>query len=285
VLSAVGRTAVEEWQGLYAAVTGARAAGLPINVTLFAGEKENLIDVVTQLGDEDIDVRPVPNTGAALRTALRSLEPHLLHLYCHGTIASGVRFLEIGTIGDFIRDNGVSTVHVRVEELGLDMAAAATWAVVLNTCRGAEATDEALTHAEAVVSSGVPVAVGMRRLVDADDATAFSGAFYPAVFAAIKRAFDGAAKTIEWADTLVQARQVLRDRHGSDPALDEKWTLPVLYTRIGPFELVPAVAAGETATTRVLGESQTVDGIVDVLGESAPADLLEDLRGLAPPEA
>jgi hypothetical protein len=284
VLSAVGRPAIKEWEGVYDAITEARADGLPIDVTLFAGEEAEVIDVVKALGDPHIDVRPVPQTATELIGALKRLEPHVLHLYCHGSIASDVHQLEFGTINDFDGGEGKSSVVLHVEELGVAMADASTWAVVLNTCRGAEVMNETLTHAEDIVSSGVPVAIGMRRLVDTDDAFAFSRAFYPAVFSAIAGATTAAAGgTVEWAHTLVQARRVLRDNHGADPGLDDAWTLPVLYTRIGSFELVAAGAGGATAATQELGENQTLAGIVDVLGDSASGDLLTDLRGLTPP--
>jgi len=285
VLSAVGRPAIEEWQGLYQAVQAARAAGLPIHVTLFAAEEDDVINVVRGLEDSQVIVEPVPNDATSLLTELEDREPHLLHIYCHGTITDGVRRLEIGTVGDFDRDDGRSSVKVRVDELGTAMFRAGTWAVVLNTCRGAEAIDQTLTHAEEVVSRGVPVAIGLRRLVDASDAFAFSSAFYPAVLSAIHTAVsgpDGGTRTISWGDTLVQARRKLRDIHGADARLHDAWTLPVLYTWPGTFRLVVADQAGLQNTTQALGESQVIGGMVEVLGDDAPDDIVADMRGLAP---
>jgi hypothetical protein len=281
VLSAVGRPATPEWNGIYAAVAGARVSGLPIEVTLFAGE-EDVIDLVTSLNDPAVEVRPVPPTGAELLDALRTFEPHLLHLYCHGTIDGSVRYLEIGTIRDFDVPGGTSSsVRVLVGELGAAMADTNTWLVVLNTCRGAEASDLNLTHAEEIVSSGVPVAVGMRRLIDADDAFAFSAAFYPPVFAAVEAAAfapPGADRTVTWAGTLTQARRVLRDLHGADAATHEAWTLPVLYTRPGDFELVPTAPGQTAAVTTTLSETETLNGAVETLTQSAPSEVLDELR-------
>lgn len=285
VLSAVGRPAIKEWNGLYRAVKGARKAGLPVHVTLFAAEEQQVIKAVRGLGDPEVTVEPVPNDATSLLDELEYLEPHLLHMYCHGTITDGVRRLEIGTVRDFDRDDGRSSVKVRVDELGAAMARAGTWAVVLNTCRGAEVSDETLTHAEEIVSRGVPVAIGWRRLVDASDAYAFSGAFYPAALRAVHNAMSGPnaqTRAISWGDTLVQARRKLRDIHGADPKLDDAWTLPVLYTWPGTFRLVVADQAGLRTTTRALGESQVISDIVEILGDDAPADVLADLRGLAP---
>lgn len=285
VLSAVGRPAIEEWKGLYQAVKVARQAGLPIHVTLFAAEEQDVINVVRGVGDPQVTVEPVPNDATSLLTELEHRGPHLLHIYCHGTITDGVRRLEIGTVQDFDRDDGRSSVKVRVDELGTAMARAGTWAVVLNTCRGAEATDQTLTHAEEVVSRGVPVAIGLRRLVDACDAFAFSGAFYPAALCAIRRAVSGPddeTRTISWGDTLLQARRKLRDIHGADARLHDAWTLPVLYTWPGTFRLVVVGQADLQTITEALGESEVIGNVVEVMGDDAPDNLVADLRGLAP---
>ena len=77
---------------------------------------------------------------------------------------------------------------------------------------------------------------------------------------------------------------MLRDRHGAEASTNDAWTLPVLYARKGAFELVLAGPGGAAATTQELGEKETLGGIVDVLGESAPSELLDDLRGLMPPQ-
>ena len=214
VLSAVGQPRMEEWNGLYAAVKKARDEGLPMHVTVLSGDERGVIDVVDAIQDDELDVLPVPDTAAELTRQLQSLEPHLLHLYCHGAITNGVHLLEIGTIRDFDREDvQTSSVVVRVEELGVAMANAHAWAVVLNTCRGAETGDEALTHAEEIVNSGVPVAVGMRRLVESVDAVTFSTAFYPALFSLIRQAVAMATATGETEHNRV-------GRHPGSPATD-----------------------------------------------------------------
>jgi hypothetical protein len=278
VLSAVGRPAIGEWNSLYAAVMKARAHGLDIEVTLFAGE-EDLIKPVQALDEPQTEAQPVERTSTQLLDALRAVEPDLVHFYCHGAIDDGVRFLEIGTVLDFDREDGKSSVRLRVDELGVAMAQARAWAVVLNTCRGAEVTDEALTHAEEIVSNQVPVAIGMRRLIDTADAVAFTRAFYPAVFSSIMRAVDSDG-IVQWADTLVSARRTLRDIHGANPECDDAWTLPVLYTRTGPFKLIPAAEGKGAETTSAIGANDTVGRLVEVLGDSAPKELLDDVRSL-----
>lgn len=285
VLSAVGLTAIDEWNGIYQAVQAARAAGLPISLTVFAGEEVEVINVIDALGDNGTSVHPIPNTPTALLAALEEIEPHVLHFYCHGTITGDVRRLEIGTIGDFDRNDGASSVLLRVEELGESAKRTNTWAVILNTCRGAEATGEALTHAEEIVSRGVPVAIGMRRQVDTDDAVAFSSTFYPAAFGAIENAVaaNPGARSVGWADMLLTVRRTLRDNHGADPAADDAWTLPVLYTRLGSFEFVLADQADPQETTRAISEAQIVGGLVDIVLDEdahAPGALLLDLHEL-----
>jgi hypothetical protein len=281
VISAVERPGLLEWEGIAKAVTEARAANQTIDVLLFAAE-ESVFSAASALGG--VDARPMPATATQLITELRDAGAHFVHLYCHGAIAEGVRRLELGTVLDFEAVPPRSSVLMRVLELGVALAQAGTWGVLLNTCRGAEAADEAITHAEEIVSAGVPFAIGHRRLVDAADAAAFSAAYYPAMFKAVRYAAAAPLgnNEIEWADTLVDARRVLRDNHGADPARNDRWTVPVLYCQSGSFELVPSQPIDVSDTRETLAEQDTVGGIVDTLAASAPAELLADLRTLAP---
>ncbi|MCD5422691.1 CHAT domain-containing protein [Rhodococcus pyridinivorans] len=285
VLSAVGRSGIEEWNGIYAAVRAARKR-LPIHVTLFTGDEERVFDVVEALDDPDVRVRligaPAPDVPSLVQL-LESTEPHILHLFCHGTAAGNERRLEIGSVRDFDRDEEVSSVVVRVEELAKAVARTGTWAVVLNTCKGAEAVDDALTHAEQVVNNGVPIAIGMRRQIDAADANAFSAAFYPMVFERLAAALTAGPGdyTIDWVDTLLESRRRLRDIHGVDPALHDSWTVPVHYTRPGTFTLhVSPPTTSEPTVREELGETRVVGGLVDVLGPDAPLAVLDELRTL-----
>jgi hypothetical protein len=282
VLSAVGIPAAEEWASIHAAVTAARRDGLPIEVHVLVGE-ESLAADITALADPGITVAAVPSPQApvSLVQTIENLQPHLLHAFCHGSVNNGTRRLEFATVGDMTRDDGTSSVLVFADELAVAVARAGTWAVVLNTCRGAQASDEALTHAEQFVSSGVPLAIGMRRQIDVDDAVAFSGALYPEVFKAVGAvAAKGPGEhRVGWADTLLRARQRLRDLHGADPSLNDSWTMPVLYATPGDFTLVVS-DAGETQVQRALAEAAVVSGLLAVLPESTPPALLQELRSL-----
>lgn len=303
VLSALGRPAIKEWNGIYRAVQDARANGLPVKVWLFAGEEVDVLDVVRGLDDPDVTLLPVPDQGSKLIDAVEKLQPHLVHFFCHGTVANRVRRLEIGSVNDFDQGSSRSSVIVLVEELGVAMWRAATWGVVLNTCRGADASEEGLTHAEDLVNKGVPFAVGMRRQVDAEDAFAFSAAFYPRALLSIASAWQGETgeRHINWADTLLQARRSLRDMHGANADLNDAWTLPVLYTRPGDFALrvaespdtdsaplppVPQPGPGlspiavERAAVVTLGEEEVVGGLVALIAAEASPELAADLRDL-----
>jgi len=287
VLSAVQVDAIDEWTAIQAAVTAARAANLDVKVTVFSGQ-ESVVTTINGLGDADITAQPVPPPGGptGLVQAIESLEPHLLHLFCHGTIANGVRLLEIGTAPDFDRDDGTSSVKVNVEELGRSVARAGAWAVVLNTCRGAQASDESLTHAEQLVSAGVPAAVGMKRQVDVADAVAFTAAFYPELFDTIGAtvAKGPGEQSFSWADLLIRARRGLRDLHGADPDTNDSWTMPVLYGTPGGFSVVvPEPHAHESDVQHTLAEAGLVDGLVDAIApEGAPPDFLDALRSVTP---
>lgn len=284
VLSAVGQEAAEEWAGILAAVTRARADGLPVDVTLVSGEEE-VLAAARALGDPGLTVHAVPNPGAPV-PVLRLVEdsrPHILHVFGHGTITNDIGMIELGTIGDVERGDGTSSVLLRAEELGVAARRTGTWCVVLNICRGAEAGSAALTHAEEVVAHGVPAAVGMRRQVDVDDANAFSREWYPVVLEAVQRVVAAGAGQHElaWSDTLVAARRRLRDIHGGNPGDDDTWTLPVLYKLPGPFRLeLPAAGVGEEQERTRLSEGDTLGGLIDVLPTGADASIAAELRGL-----
>jgi len=285
VLSAVGRSALKEWRALYESVQVARQTGLPIAVTLFSGE-EPLLTAAEALEDRHLTVLPIPGPERSLIELIESHEPHVLHMFCHGTITSTVRWLEVATIGDFDRDDGTSSILVRADDLGVAAGRVGTWAAVLNTCKGAESRDETLTHAEELVSKGVPISVGMRRQVDADDASAFTAAFYPSIFRILGAAVAAGAgdHVMQWVDALVRARRRLRDIHGADPALHDAWTIPVLYTRPGQFILqVADKGATEEQTYRDMGEAAIVDSIVDLILGAGDADsaVLADIRTLS----
>ena len=287
VLSAVQREAAKEWDALYAAVLKARAAGLPVKVTLVAGEEEAVLKPALALGDPDLEVLPVPNPAAdtPLLDLIAARQPHLLHLLCHGTVRDDVRLLEIGTIGDFARNDGTSSVVIRAEELGIAAARSGTWCVVLNACRGAEAGNESLTHAEEVVAQGVPAAVGMRRQVDIDDAMAFTRDWYPQVFDALRAvaAAGPGEHPLTWSEMLCAARRRLRDLHGGNPGDDDTWTVPVLYKLPGAFSLVvPQPGVDEEQERSGLAETDLLDGLVAVLPSDADATMLADLRNLTP---
>jgi hypothetical protein len=276
VISAVQTSGREEWDQIFPSVESARGNGLPIEVTLIAGEQD-LLDSVTAKKLPDVEVLSVPETGTDLIELIRQKDPHLVHFYCHGNVVERSRLLEIGTTIDHDNNANTSSVIVRIEELW--STPVSPWLVSLNMCRGADAQIEGLTHAEELVNRGVPVAVGMRRVVDAADAHVFAAAFYPSVFRAIQAATGGGSPTIEWADTLVQARRRLRDQHGSVPESSDEWTVPVMYTRPGDFRVVVTAPGTANEATRDLGESQTIGGLLDVLGDQVPRDVVGALTG------
>jgi hypothetical protein len=232
-------------------------------------------------------VHALPNPAAAVPVLalVENSRPHILHVFGHGTIANDIGMIELGTIGDFERADGTSSVMLRAEELGVAARRTGTWCVVLNICRGAEAGSTALTHAEEVVAHGVPAAVGMRRQVDVDDANAFSREWYPVVLDAVRRvvAAGPGQHELAWSDTLVAARRRLRDIHGGNPGDDDTWTLPVLYKLPGPFRLeLPQQGVGEDEERSRLSEGGTLGGLIDVLPTGADESIAAELRGLVP---
>lgn len=273
VLSAVQIEAAEEWSGIYAAVIQARLSGLSIELTLVASEEE-LIRAANALGDPSLTVLPCPSPtdSVGLLQLIEKKSPHILHIFAHGRIKSGAKLIEIGTVVDRDRNDGSSSVVIRAEELGLAASRTGTWCVMLNICSGAAAMGEALTHAEEIVTEGVPIAIGMRRQVNELDANAFSRCWYPEIFEACRRAASAGIgkQQLIWADTLVAARRRLRDLHGGDPSEDDIWTLPVMYKLPGTFQLeVPRIGVAESQEWRRLGEGSLQADLIKIVRQDA----------------
>lgn len=283
VLSALHRSAEQEWQGLKAAVDAARHQGLPIQLKVLVSE-EALKDQISAAAEPDVVVGTVPSLSTDLTRTINDFAPQILHFFCHGSQRDGIRRLELATVVDWDQAPGPeaqASLRLAISELA--EATKGIWLIVLNACEGGGGTQEAYSFAHELVKAGLPAAIGMRRAIDAIDANTFSAAFFPSLFSLL-RSMAGVAQgeaSLEWADLLVGARRALRDRHG-DPSDDDTWTLPVLYVHPTTFQLVTNAAAAVTDVERNLGSADIYQALAHLLqSASAPSSVIDELLAQA----
>lgn len=281
VISALDVNGTPEWDSVFGAVRAA-PAGLGIELTVITGDERVVTAARQHLPPERVILLPGPGDPTPLEDRIAALEPHILHIFCHGTVSAGQSMLEFATVSDF--DRGKSSVIVPAMDIAHAVAKqrTGTWMVHLNSCSTAEASGELLTHAEDLVNTGIPVAVGMKRLINPDDAFGFTASFYRSVFERIADIVaSGAGRhEIVWAETLLNARKKLRNMHADDHAEADAWTVPVMYTKRGAFTLdVAAAGVSEAQVQQVIGEASVVDGLVELIRADAP-EVAADLEAV-----
>jgi CHAT domain len=236
VLSATGVDAAGEWRSLSRAI---EESGLDVRVRAVVGQRD-LFHAIDGAHDW-ADVTLLSNERAVAK-ALTEFDPHFVHLFCHGT-ARPTPFVELAT----------PTAHAALES---DVQLGAVWfkdkapmplLATLNCCVGASDGDGVRGLASALVTEAdYAAAIGMREPIEATDAHVLSASFYGAAFRRLKAVFDGGLEQeIEWASSLCDARQALRQAHAGELAPDSaaarhrRWTVPILCQAPGTQTIVP----------------------------------------------
>lgn len=291
VLSALDVPAAVEWQNLRQAIDAARAAGLPVEVLLLAGEEALHDAVVAESASgalTGVTVKLIEATADKLEAALDAFKPHLLHFFCHGAVDHGISRLEVATALDWAAGSDVASLVLPVEQLIALPAMRQTWLVVLNCCEGGAASTQLHSMAHTLVARGAPAAIGMLEPIAAADAHRFCAGFYPAIFREIGEALaqsnSAQPAPIEWSMSLRAAR--IQIYSGADPKRERTWALPVLYARPELFQIVradqpavtpgqpaPAVPKGVAALQAMLQRAQEVADFLRTLPLDAPASI------------
>lgn len=240
LLSCFGIPAAEEWAGLREAV---ERSPVPVELLVMVGEPD-LEDVIANEGLANVEVTGLrgPEDAAELRRAISTFRPHVLHFFCHGSTDQGPH-LELATSVDWLQNTTEHSLFLQADEIAefsdrIDRA----WLAVLNCCEGAASHDQIHSLASDLIAlRGFPAVVGMREPILSDDASSFSRSFYPALFAAVKRASEGGEEALDWSALLVDPRRGLVARRGgvftASAAQRREWTLPVLYLGQDDFVL------------------------------------------------
>jgi CHAT domain-containing protein len=257
VLSAAGSDdtlrapGMPEWEALWTALMANQAAnGIPVRLQVLVGEDDlkSHIDAIVRPPRLEVAVELISDKDKVLDTIL-SFRPQLLHFFCHGN-TKGTPHLSIGTRGDWegLGDGSVAITANELRQQG--DKGQAVWLVTLNCCESAAQSKDARNLASSLVTAGFPAALGMREMVDTQNAHLLTRSFYRTTLQLISAVPENAAaRTFEWPCTLLAARNRLATDNGPkgvplpEAAREAKqWTIPVMYTRVEPFLLKRVVA-------------------------------------------
>jgi hypothetical protein len=292
-------SALGEWNELYATLKVARdnlkvAWQLPddresIVASVYVAEDE-LRERISSLNESWITVSTISDE-AALLAAKKKFNPHLMHVFCHGSDDH----LTLGTRADWNGDlNG--SIDLTADLLARDVPN--LWLVSLNACGSAAASGNSLGFARRLVIKGIPAAVGMRERIDTRFAGLLCRHFYRALLERISTIdLNADPQRVDWAACLWSLREKsARDYHrveGDDAAEGvpipdpdiamrcRHWTLPVLYTHGESFQLRRRAERSKTRA-QLIAKSKEIQHDLDGLSlmRSLPeAELtLQELR-------
>lgn len=255
VLSALGRDATPEWEGLYTAVQKARKAGL--SITLHVGtSQEGLQDQISEAAKADPALSQFAfQTVVDLIEVADGFTPHLVHFFCHGSTTFDKPRLQLATLND----HDDSSIEVTLPDLLGSPGVRDSWLVVLNCCESGAASKDVHSLSHSLVAGGINAAIGMKEEVSEVDAAEFSSRLYPSLLDNLRAALLPMGPNddviIEWTDAMWAPRRALRERHRAD-GIAHTWTLPVLYVQPEPFRVrrAPAIAPDERARKQTIEE-------------------------------
>jgi hypothetical protein len=266
VLSCLGISAAGELAALRAAI---RQAGAGAARLLVIASEEQLIadlrDEVTAGTAPEVEaVEVIPPDLSALQQLVSDFGPHVLHLFCHGSI-EGEPHVSLALKEDW--ETPEPTSGLLAEAAAFHRFTRKTdglpWLVVLNCCEGAApgAGADAQSLTLRVASQGVaPAVIGMREPVVSTTANLLTQTLYPKLLAEIAAGNGGGQRPIDWACLVAAVRDRLRRTTGMTPgqaaASSKEWTMPVIYVSPDGFQLrvepppAPAQAAREPGPVR-----------------------------------
>lgn len=275
LLSALGRDARPEWDGLYAAVNKARQAGLPVRLLVGTGQ-EALQDLIFEQAKTDPDLTQFAlDSTVGVTEAADEFAPHIVHFFCHGSTSFDKPRLQLATLND----TTTSSIELALPDLLGAPGIQAAWLAVLNCCESGAASEDVHSLTHSLVAGGVNAAVGMKEAVNEIDAYRFSSRLYPGVFEILRACLTPLIGTagetsIDLAPALWGPRKELHDQHTAGSA--REWTLPVLYARP---ELLRVRDAPRQSTATV-SRNQIIEDVLSLLPADKRAAFLAELQAV-----
>lgn len=290
LLSAARRDAAPEFRAIATAVGKARANGFPVEARIFLGQQALHDAVATEVANGQwpgVSVAVMPEDELAIEDELAAWQPHVVHVFCHGSVAFGSPILEFATIVDHDLDRDAGSIELHVETLESAAGIRNAWFVVLNCCEGAspDADSDLGSLAHRLVARGnVPGVVGMQAAVPVADAHAFAERLYPALFDLLAEALaspTSAPVAIEFAPALLPARRQVRARQATNGGHGAaSWTLPVLYAQRAPLQVWNAPAVTPVKQEELRERANTIANLLRTLPPDTPMHARDALLAL-----
>lgn len=289
VLSAAGASNADqapgrpEWDALWSALTHNQAAnGIPVRLQALVCEDalKTHIDGLAPPAGLQASAALISDKDKVLET-IATFKPHILHFFCHGSTL-GTPHLNIGTRSDWdaLKAGSIAITANELRQLG--DKSKAVWLVTLNCCESAAQAKDARNLASSLVTEGFPAALGMREVVDTQNAHVLTGSFYRTVLQQISTLQANApAQAIEWPCALLAARSRLATDN-APPGVPlpqaasefKQWTIPVMYARVEPFLLKRLAAAPPVDKLQLAREAQEIQRKYDeVNGMTLPPSI------------
>jgi hypothetical protein len=276
VAAVVAAEGIDPAKQVDALLTGCVAPpGLRVELTVLTTTAK-AIKMVTDAGVPGWQAEFVPATSEDFVMRLREVQPHLLHVFCHGT-ADGPRLL-------VAQKDDLAVLELSAENLG-DLAKPASfapWLTTLNCCEGAAPGEQTVSLASGLVRTGLPAVVGMRRVIDVGMTHGFCVNLYRAVLARLAAVAGGGRvpAPLGWPEVLFEPRRSLCTNFGAPGVVagyQKEWTMPVLYVASPDLLL----RGRPTAASAQLDDQQVRNDIATI----ATADALEANGNLPPQQA
>jgi hypothetical protein len=267
VISAVERPVYEEeeWRALYQTF---KESSVDFRLLVLVG-RTALRDMIAQTQDPRITVAMIERDEEMLVKAISDFAPACLHFFCHGRTTPEA-YLEVGNRAT--HDLGDEPLYLNHDHIR--RASGSLLLVTLNACEGAAPVPDSHSLALAIADKGgVPVVVGMREAIDAQDANLFTGAFYQGLLLEFHRILSNPnAEPPNWPALMRVPRDRLAHRQGGPPvaaaAAHKRWSLPVLYMRPEQLRL------RRSGTLEQLGELQILRRAREQFSKDSPSEML-----------
>jgi hypothetical protein len=252
VLSCLGISAAGELAALRESIQSAGAS--LAKVLVIASEEQLILELQSEMdkgtAPEVTRVELMPAELSALQSLISDFGPHVLHLFCHGSL-QGSPHVALAFKSDWEAANPTAGLLAEAGDFhGFTRAADddLPWLIVLNCCEGAgvAAAADSQSLALSLALEGVaPVVVGMREPVVSDTANLLTKALYSKLLADLAdriRTAGQSPQPVDWPYVVVAARDKLARTHdglvrSQAAACTKEWTLPVVYVRPDQFNL------------------------------------------------
>lgn len=248
VLGAAKVSALDEWRSLRDALSELECDYGLVVLTC----EQSVYDEAEQADPDRISVDWIPSDGQALTNRLKDLQPHLIHLFAHGS-SDHEGYLEV--TDPVVHEAGGDPIYLEADDLAVKLRG--TWLITLNACQTGGATNATNSLAYELVAKGVAAAIGMRERVTPETANTFTLTLYREVFRYLDEQLHQGDITLDWSEVMVKARAALCSATTPGPLKStanrvKTWTLPALYTQVQPAKVRVLSQDSQLSDERVL---------------------------------